>query len=178
MASLHKWFKINNYQAPTSSRNNPFTFGHQTDMTVFEYLAANPPLAAAFNNHMTGYRLGRPSWIDPSIYPVRERLLAGADSSSNSALLVDVGGNMGRDVKMFRKAFPDAAGRVVLQDLAPIIEAGPKEELGALKIETMAHDFFTAQPVKGARAYYLHHILRAYFPMSWLRRRHPPRSLY
>ena len=54
MANLHKWFKINDYKAPTSSRDNPFTFGKQTDLTVFEYLAANPSLAAAFNNHMTG----------------------------------------------------------------------------------------------------------------------------
>lgn len=172
MANLHKWFKINGYKAPTSSRDNPFTFGNQTDMTVFEYLAAYPSLGAAFNNHMTGYRLGRPSWIDPSIYPVREKLLADIDSSSTSVLLVDVGGNMGRDVKMFRNAFPDAAGRVVLQDLAPIIEAGPKDELAALGIEPMAHDFFTPQPVQGARAYYLHHILRRYLQAET----EPPRA--
>lgn len=79
-------------------------------------------------------------------------------------LLVDVGGNMGRDVKMFRNAFRDAAGRVVLQDLAPIIEAGPKDELTALGIELMAYDPLTPQPVQGARAYYLHYTLRMYLP--------------
>jgi len=75
-------------------------------------------------------------------------------------LLVNVGGNIGRDVTMFRKAFPDLAGRVILQDLPAIIESGLKEELSGLGIKAIAHDFFTPQPVKGARAYYLHHILR------------------
>jgi len=176
MVNLHRWFKINNYQAPTSSRHNPFTFGQQTDLTAFEFLAANPSLANAFNNHMTGYRMGRPSWVDPSIYPVRERLLTDNTESSSSSslskpevLLVDVGGNMGRDVKLFRNAFPETvvSGRVVLQDLPPIIEAGPQNdvEMQELRIEAMAHDFFTSQPVKGARAYYLHHILRVFPPL-------------
>jgi len=63
-------------------------------------------------------------------------------------------------VTIFHKAFPDLAGRVILQDLPAIIESGLKEELAGFGIEAIAHNFFTPQPIKGARAYYLHYILR------------------
>lgn len=159
MLNLHKWLKTKGYQTPTTVCDNPFTFGNQTEMTVFEYLKAFPPYNQQFNHHMGGYRLGRPPWTDPSVYPVRDNLLSGFDTSSSAPLLIDIGGNMGHDLQRFRAAFPDAPGRLLLQDTEPIVAAAPTAALSALGIDAMAHDFFTPQPMAGARAYYLHHIL-------------------
>ncbi|KAK1751998.1 S-adenosyl-L-methionine-dependent methyltransferase [Echria macrotheca] len=158
MLHLHKWLATKDYATPTTGRDNPFTFGNQTSQTMFEYLAAFPPFNEQFNHHMGGYRLGRPSWFDPAVYPVSDALL-GNDIKADDVLLVDIGGNMGHDLTRFRAAFPDAPGRLILQDQASVIEAGPAKALAEQGIEGMPHDFFTEQPVRGARAYYLHHIL-------------------
>jgi hypothetical protein len=124
---------------------------------MFDYLASHPIHNTRFSSHMNGYRIGRPEWLHPSIYPVQERLIVGYDTPS--ALLVDIGGNMGRDLLEFSRAFSHEKGSLILQDQPAVLEAAPRDELEAAGIETMAHDFFTPQPVQGARAYYLHHIL-------------------
>lgn len=45
-----------------------------------------------------------------------------------------------------REKFPNASGRLVLQDLPVVIDAIQKLDP---KIECMKHDFHTEQPVKG-----------------------------
>jgi hypothetical protein len=70
-------------------------------------------------------------------------------------VFVDVGGNVGHQTQRLIKAHPGLKGRVVVQDLPETVGAAPVVE----GIEFMAHDFFTAQPVKGARYYYLRSIL-------------------
>lgn len=161
MLRLDQWMKKNDYKAPSSPHDSAFTLGNQTDMTLFEYVAANPPFGAIFNNHMGGYRLGRPSWVDPAVYPARANLIDGfVPSSPSAALLVDVGGSVGHDLELFLRAFPDAPppGRLVLQDRPAVVAAIPADGLDG-RVERMAHDFFAEQPVRGARAYYLHSVL-------------------
>ena len=110
---------------------------------------------------MSAYRAGKANWYDPGFYPVAERLIHGFDSTSSSdVLLVDVGGGRGHDVSFFVSQHPTHPGRVVLQDREPVI-AGVLESTDAASrpFEAQAHDFFTPQPVRGARAYSLHSIL-------------------
>lgn len=60
-------------------------------------------------------------------------------------------------VARFHEAFPDSSdGRLILQETEQVLST--VDELPA-RIEKMSHDFFLPQPVKGARAYYLHHIV-------------------
>jgi hypothetical protein len=47
---------------------------------------------------------------------------------------------------MLRRKYPNAPGRLVLQDLPVVINA--IQQLDP-KIERMTHDFYTEQPVKG-----------------------------
>ncbi|KAI1127812.1 S-adenosyl-L-methionine-dependent methyltransferase [Nemania abortiva] len=61
----------------------------------------------------------------------------------------------GHDLLAFNTKHP-GRGRLVLQDLPPVINATGSVDPG---IEKMRYDFFTEQPVKGARAYLYHHIL-------------------
>ncbi|KAK4099302.1 S-adenosyl-L-methionine-dependent methyltransferase [Parathielavia hyrcaniae] len=75
------------------------------------------------------------------------------------ALLVDIGGGLGHDLEAFHDRFPTAPGRLVLQDLEPVISAIPADSLLSPRIERAIHDFHTPQPVQGARAYYLHSVL-------------------
>lgn len=74
-------------------------------------------------------------------YPVQARILDGA--SSDTPLVVDVGGGKGHDLLQFNAKYP--GHKLVSQDLEPVIES-----LGDLDhaIEPVVYDFFTEQPLK------------------------------
>ncbi|KAI4124989.1 MAG: hypothetical protein LQ347_005526 [Umbilicaria vellea] len=112
---------------------------------------------------MSGYRAGKPEWLDPGFYPVDERLGKGMREGKEEILLVDVGGGLGHDLLMLRQKHPRLEGRLVLQDKEEVVrqageEGKGKEDEGKV-FEGMAYDFFTEQPVKAARAYHLHSVL-------------------
>lgn len=80
---------------------------------------------------------------------------ASLDSALDSALVVDVGGNVGHDLVALKEAHPDLQGKLVLEDLAGPISAA---NLPA-GFEKVAYDFFTPQPIKDASVYYFHQVL-------------------
>ncbi|GLA74427.1 hypothetical protein AtubIFM55763_005670 [Aspergillus tubingensis] len=108
------------------------------------------------NDYLGGYNLGRRWWINPDVYPVKERLIKGADPSPDAPFLVDIGGNVGHDLERFRAAFPDAPGKLILQDLPMMVRQ--IKDLDSSMV-CMEYDFRDEQPVKGARAYYIHSTL-------------------
>jgi hypothetical protein len=61
------------------------------------------------------------------------------------------------DLAGFHKAHPDIPGRLIVQDLPKAIDEINAAEIAP--IEAQAHDFFTPQPVNGAKAYYLKMVL-------------------
>ncbi|KAL5402566.1 hypothetical protein PMIN03_010564 [Paraphaeosphaeria minitans] len=156
-ASLHfpAYLAQTDYATPTDARSGAFQSAFKTEKNMFEYLTAHPPLGEQFHSHMGGYRLGRPSWMDSGCYPVKERLSKGLVEADNT-LLVDIGGSLGHDLHKFATKYHDEPGRLVLQDLPVVIDA--IESLHP-RIERMKYNFYTEQPVKAARAYYLHSIL-------------------
>ncbi|KAF2875904.1 S-adenosyl-L-methionine-dependent methyltransferase [Massariosphaeria phaeospora] len=146
----------NNYATPTDVAAGPYQYAFNTTMNMFEYMQTHQPLGTQFNHHMGGYSQGRPSWMDAGFYPIEERLIGAVGGSDDTATLVDVGGSLGHDIAKFNKKYPNAPGRLILQDLPVVINA--IQELDP-KIKRMTHDFLTEQPVKGARAYYMHSVL-------------------
>ncbi|KAJ9644471.1 hypothetical protein H2201_007800 [Coniosporium apollinis] len=66
-------------------------------------------------------------------------------------------GNTGQDILGFHKAHPNLPGRLIIQDLPATIQSLDTAKLEP--VEAMAHDFFTPQPVKGAKAYYMKMVL-------------------
>ncbi|CAI4213560.1 unnamed protein product [Parascedosporium putredinis] len=159
MASLSKFPEYamkNGYKTPQSISDGSLQYAYNTKLNMFEYLHANPPHGFQFNHHMGGYRQGRPSWMDDGFYPVKERLIDGVEFGEGDALLVDIGGGMGHDLAEFRQKHPNAPGRLILQDLQPVL--GQIIDLDS-KIERVEYDFHTEQPIKGARAYYMHSCL-------------------
>ena len=84
--------------------------------------------------------------MNADFYPVRERLIKGAKSEDDAAFIVDIGGSIGHDLAEFAKKHPDVPGRLVLQDLPVVL--GQISSLNA-KIERMAYDFYSKQPLLG-----------------------------
>ncbi len=146
LSKFHEFARKTNYQTPTSINHGLLQYANNTELNCFEFLATMPQLSGQFNRHMSAYRLGRPSWMDPGFYPVRERLMRDADTSAGAVFLVDIGGSIGHDMDEFRRKHPDAPGRLVLQDLPAVLDhCGGLHE----RIERMPYDFHTEQPVEG-----------------------------
>ncbi|KAI1139528.1 sterigmatocystin 8-O-methyltransferase [Hypoxylon sp. FL0543] len=146
-----KWFKEAGYRCPTDPHDGLMQYAFQTKLTTFQLFSSMPDVLKDFNSFMGNTMGARSYWVD--WFPVKERLLDGA--TEESALLVDVGAGKGHDLVAFYDEFPDH-GTLVLQDLAAVTAS-----VWGLhpSIEVMAYDFFTEQPVKGARTYFYHHIL-------------------
>lgn len=106
---------------------------------------------------MSAYRAGKPSWLDPGFYPIADRLATGFDSNISNVLLVDVGGGLGHDLQELATKHPALPGKLILQDRAEVMANVDSSAQGVF--EPFPHDFFTVQPVKNARAYYLHSVL-------------------
>jgi hypothetical protein len=102
---------------------------------------------------------GKTMWADEGAYPVRERL---GNASDDEALIVDIGGGAGHDLKGFRARYPDLKGRLVLQEMPYMVEKIKREGACEGIVELMDHDFYEEQPVKG-----LFNALIAYLTLLW-----------
>ncbi|KAE8143758.1 putative O-methyltransferase [Aspergillus pseudotamarii] len=152
-----KYFEKTEYKSPTlGGTDGPFQEAHKTQLPFFEWLVATPPHLQHFDSFMSAYRAGKADWHE--FYPVAERMIAGFDSSMSDVLLVDVGGGRGHDVATFASHYTSRPGRIILQDREPVI-AGVVANGAELPFEAQTHNFFTPQPIKGARTYFLHSIL-------------------
>ncbi|CAI4214094.1 unnamed protein product [Parascedosporium putredinis] len=129
---FHEYSRKRGFKNPTDAKDTSMMYGYQTEMDMFAW-QQSLGYGMHFNHHMGGYRQGRPP-----------------------AFLVDIGGSVGHDLDEFRRHHPDAPGKLILQDLPVVI--GQIKELNPA-ITTMEYDFHTAQPVEGARAYYMHSCL-------------------
>lgn len=131
----------------------------QTPDHYFEYISrpGHERQAEAFHNHMRFKTLGLKWHEMPEII---ESVFGGYTASADEVLIVDVGGSSGHDLVSFRSGHADVPGRLILQDRPEAIEAAKAAgELEAKGIEAQEHDFFTPEPVTGARAYYLKMVL-------------------
>ncbi|CAG9952303.1 unnamed protein product [Clonostachys rosea f. rosea IK726] len=153
---FHEYQDKVGWTEPNDVANGPYQAAFNTKLNFFEYLQANPPYGVQFNYHMGGYHQGRPSWMDPGFFPVKENLIDGFEDKEGSAFLVDIGGSVGHDIEELYQKYPQIPGRLVLQDLPLVISQIEKLDD---RIERMAYDFHTEQPVKEARAYYMHSVL-------------------
>lgn len=151
------FFQSTDYKLPTSLCKGPFQTAHATELPFFSWLVATPPHLDEFDAFMSAYRAGKANWFDGGYYPVAERLVEGFNAGDSEVLLVDVGGGRGHDVQLFATHHVSHPGTIVLQDREPVIATIPDQE--QLPFTCEAHDFFTPQPIKAARAYSLHSIL-------------------
>lgn len=144
------------FKNPTDIEHSAFQYSHGQE--YFDYIASDPEVKASFHDAMTLFnKYVAVAWT--SIYPINELI---SKVKPDRPLFVDIGGGKGNDVKLFLTSHPTApAGSIVIQDRAEVLkliddpilvqEAGP--------VQLMPHDFFSPQPVKGARTYFMHRIL-------------------
>ena len=123
--------------------NTAFHGAHNTKHHFIQFLATKPDFQRSFQTYMSAFDEGRSSWMD--FYPVEKELASGIRQDPDAIAFVDVGGGMGHEAVAFRKKYPDLPGRCVVQDLPQVID-GQKLSAG---VESMEHDFFTPQPLKG-----------------------------
>ncbi|KAK0629403.1 O-methyltransferase [Bombardia bombarda] len=173
-AHLPEYIKPMTHSSGSKNRDtstlSAFQVAHSTTLNVFEY-TYSIGLANAFNLHLAGSSAGVARWFDQGFYPVEDRLLAGISNKSEGGgdvapvLLVDMGGGKGWHIKEFGSRYAhvirEGGYRLVLQDLPSVVDdvsLDPNSE-EKWKVETMAHDFFEEQPIRGARAYSLNRVL-------------------
>ena len=142
-----EYLAATNYQNPEDPLRAPLQYTHNVETDGFSWLCDHPAALTRFNDFMEGQRANRVHWGD--WFPVQERVLAGADSDPERALVVDIGGGRGHDLMLFQKRFPDAPGKLVLEDLPSVIDEAASD-LNACGIQGVKYDFFKeANPVKG-----------------------------
>ncbi|OJD11334.1 hypothetical protein AJ78_07871 [Emergomyces pasteurianus Ep9510] len=151
MQSAPAYFLQRGYSCPIDPKDGLTQYAFNTKQTTFERIVSSPSLLKDFNTFMGNTMGARKYWFD--WYPVQSQILDGA--SQEKALLVDVGAGKGHDLLAFMKKFPNT-GKLVLQDLPEVITG--LEDLDKA-IDKVTYDFFTEQPITGARAYFYHHIL-------------------
>lgn len=155
--SLPKYLQEVHYQNPTDPSRTAFQLGHGTMLTPEPWAKEHPGVLQSLGRWMAVQRQGEPSWLD--VFP-KERLMQLAKSSSPTPLFIDVAGGLGDQCLAVRAFCAISSRGIVLQDLAPLIEAASAaREAG---IECIAHDMWTGQPQKGAAIIYMRNVLHDY----------------
>ena len=151
-AHTPEFLEARDYKSPDDAYETPFQQAFGTKLHHFEWLAQNPEQQHAFNTVMeTGNRVVEgEQWYD--FYPYDERL----GNDVDRVLLVDIGGGKGHDLARFKEK-KNPTGRLVVQDLPEVIsDIQPPLPHG---IEPQSYNMFDAQPIKGAKAYYMRTVL-------------------
>ncbi|KAK3940206.1 O-methyltransferase-domain-containing protein [Diplogelasinospora grovesii] len=147
-ATLPIFYKMPIYLAQNGYRN-PVDPTNGGDM--FHYYQAHPVEGASFDHVMGGVMANQARWVD--IFP--SKTLIDTAKGGDSPLVVDVGGNIGHDIDKFRETHPETAARLYLEDLPQVVARSKCPDT----VNKLGYDFFTPQPIKGARAYYMHGVL-------------------
>ena len=121
-------------------------FQYAFKQPLWEFFAQHEDHQKYFADYMSARRVGLATWHET--FPMAEVLGPGTKDNPNAVLLVDVAGNSGHEALGFSKAHPEVPGRVVCEDLPPVIEMHQKKGHDD-KLELMKYDFFTEQPIKG-----------------------------
>ncbi|CAO2648033.1 Nn.00g089550.m01.CDS01 [Neocucurbitaria sp. VM-36] len=157
---LPDYLRDHKYQDMTNPKDLPVQYALKTDLTPFEWLKQHPEQMKSLGHVMVLDAVQ--SWV--SSYPA-EKKIGNFKAPGDSALLVDIGGGFGQHSVTFQKKFPHIPGRIVVQDIPSTLAHAPNIN----GIEFQAHDFFTPQPIQGAKFYYLRHILHDWADQDCIR---------
>lgn len=123
---------------------------------IWDFMASHPDYSARFDSAMS-MQESLPAEMSPN-YPFAEEL-SEIKAEEGGVTLVDIGGGFGQSIETIKKKYPDLPGTFVLQDLPKSIDAIEPGRPQSSGFEAQAHDFFTEQPVKGAKYYHLRRVL-------------------
>ncbi|KAF8211317.1 S-adenosyl-L-methionine-dependent methyltransferase [Mycena galopus ATCC 62051] len=124
-------------------------------LPFFARCRGKPEYQESFVALMANLTTWKQNWTDyfDTSTLVDETVIANGEKSP---IFVDVGGNIGVDVTRFLNKHPDVpAGSLVLQDTEDVIAMAKVDS----RVRVMAHNFFTPQPLRGSRIYFMHAVL-------------------
>ncbi|KAI4669702.1 uncharacterized protein J4E88_009985 [Alternaria novae-zelandiae] len=144
------------HQNPSDINNGPFQHAHDfSNKSLYTYFDEDAAMGERFGGMIQMYNAGKHFFWEDGYYPFRERLVGGGPVSDEEVLLVDIGGGDAGDLGLLRKALgEDVKGRLVLQELKHIVDRSEQDGF-----EAHVGDWNEVQPIKGARAYMLQHVL-------------------
>ena len=136
------------FQNPVDASRSAFNYAFGA--SFFDWMKENPVVLRCFDSYMAGRRVGKVSWLE--YYPIEERLMQGT-RLEDSIFMVDIGGGQGHDLKSLGDRYGSTGlpGRLILQDLV-----ADTREVNTTTFESMVHNFFEPQPVKGASLHAAH----------------------
>ncbi|KAF5227963.1 hypothetical protein FANTH_14628 [Fusarium anthophilum] len=150
---FHEYSRKSGWRNPINSKDTALMYAYKTDQDMFSWVQTQG-YGSHFNDHMVGYH--PTPWMSTGRYPIDQRLIEGAETAANAPFWVDIGGCLGQDLTDLKHHYPHVPGQLILQDLPATINQVKKMHP---TFYAMEHDFFTEQPVKGSRAYYMHSVL-------------------
>ena len=136
------------FRNPDNRHMSLFSFAHKTNLNMYEWLQTHPDKMTIFNDYHEANALLNEENLRVSLEYLLEpngNNIGDFEKNDEKILFVDVGGGRGQSLKAFRKLMPRLKGRMIVQDLPKVIE----DQTSEYGIESMAHDFFSRQPVKG-----------------------------
>lgn len=144
--------------SPNDPYHNPFAWAFDMDGHPWSDVIGRD--AASYEKFLVGMNGNWAHWPSTGIYPWDEGLaqLSEQAVAEDSIFMVDVGGSQGFMLKQLRDNFPMLNGKMVVQDIASVINAIPEGSLPP-EIEPQVHDFWTPQPVKRAKVYHMRRIM-------------------
>ncbi|KAI1458745.1 putative O-methyltransferase [Annulohypoxylon moriforme] len=152
--NLPSFLAKTSYREPKDAKNTSYIDASPEKLPIFDRFLTKKSYRDSLRGFLFEYSKYRVSW--PEFYDTVS-LIEGADLTSGSPLVVDVGGLHGADLIKVLDKHPDLpAGSLVLQDLAGAISG---VTLSTDKIRLMEYNFFTPEPLHGSRAYFLHMVL-------------------
>ncbi|KAH7093500.1 S-adenosyl-L-methionine-dependent methyltransferase [Paraphoma chrysanthemicola] len=144
------------HRNPADIDNGPFQHAYNMpNKSLYTYFGENAAMGQRFGGMIQMYNAGKPYFWDDGWYPIKERLIDGGPKSDDDVLLIDIGGGDAGDLGVLRKALgTEVKGRLILQELKHIVDRSDQNGY-----EAQIGDWNQVQPIKGARAYMLQHIL-------------------
>ncbi|XXG95866.1 hypothetical protein Hte_002138 [Hypoxylon texense] len=147
------FLKKTGYKNVTDEKNGVIQHVLGPDASFFGYVGSDSVRRKELHDGMECHsKWNLTAW--PDLFPTDTLL---KDAKPDRPLVVDIGGSKGHDLEKFRLRHPEVPrGSLVLQDLPGVL---PDVESLHESIAKYQYDFFTPQPLRGARAYFLHNVL-------------------
>jgi demethylsterigmatocystin 6-O-methyltransferase len=128
-----------NYQDITDNSKTALQKAFNTELPGFIWFPNQPQRFGYFQQVMTVQRAGALNWL--SAFPFKEEL----GDFQGQTVFVDIGGGFGHQCIAVTGAYPELAGKIVLQDLPQTLAHVPAID----GVEVTVHNFFEPQIVKG-----------------------------
>lgn len=153
---LPEFLASTGYRNPNDVNLCPFQYSFNTEDRFYDWLTRKPMLYKAFCGMMEATEELVLRWLD--IFPASKRFESYRGPGATHILqLVDVAGGVGHNLQYLLDKIPDLKANLVLQDVPEVLKNKVDTEQG--EIQTMPHDIFQPQPVKGADVYVLRRVL-------------------